>query len=83
MPLDDPLEVIIGTATATQPLFGHQSFPTQLPIAIFQSVAETETRSWNHIHLLRPDQAFIYVSVALCEGACRSSTLYYPQIKNI
>ena len=83
VPLYGPLEAILGTTTATQPLFGHQSFPTQLPIAVSQSVSETETRSCNHIHPLRPDQSCIYVAVACFEGSCRYSTIYYPQITNL
>ena len=78
VPLYGPLEAILGTTTATQPLFGHQSFPNQLPITISQSVDETDTCAWHHIHPLRPAWYFIHVTVTLCEGACRSSTLYYP-----
>ena len=76
--LDGPLKAMLGTATATQTLFGYQSFQTQPPITISQSVAENETHSWNHIHPLRPYRDFIYVAVELCEAACRSSTVYYP-----
>ena len=61
----------------------HKSFPTQLPIVIPQSVAETETHSRNHIHPLHPYRACIYVTVALYEGSCHSSTLYYPHITNV
>ena len=70
VPLDGPLEAMLSTLTATQPLFGHQSFPTQLPIAIHQSVAETDTRAQNHIHPLRTAQACIHVAVVFCGGNC-------------
>ena len=82
-PLDGPLEAMLGTATAMQPLFGHQSFPTQLTIVISQSFSETKTIAWHHIHLSRPDRDYIHVIVALCDVDCSSSTLYYHQITNI
>ena len=81
--MDGSLKAMLGTVTATEPLFGHQSLPTELPIAISQSVAETNIRDWHNIHPLRPAQACIHVAVALCEGSCRSSTIYYTHIENL
>ena len=43
VPLGGYLEVMLGTATETQPLSGNKYLPTQLPIAISQSVAENKT----------------------------------------
>ena len=83
VPLDGPTKAMLGTATAMKSLFVHQSLPTQLPIIIYQSFAETETRAWNLIHMLRPYRYFIHLSVALCEGACRYATLHYHQITNL
>ena len=80
VPLDGPIETMLGIVTAIQPLPEYQYFPTQLPIATYQSFSKTDTCAQHNIHLLRPDQAYIHVAVALCEGACRFSTIYYPQI---
>ena len=70
--MDGSLKAMLGTVTATEPLFGHQSLPTQLPISIHQPVAETNTRAWHNIRPLRPAQACIHVTVSLCEDSCRS-----------
>ena len=78
--LDGLIEAMIGTVTATQLLSRYQYFPTQMTITISQSIDETKTRARHHIHTLRPDRDYIHVTVHLYEGACRFSTLYYPQI---
>ena len=59
VPLDGPIETMLGIVTAIQPLSEYQYFPTQLPIATYQSFSKTETCAQHHIHLLRPDLVFM------------------------